>query len=216
MRLQLMVTLAMCFVISQSAVSEEVGVQSLSNGACWFDTTEEIKLVSFNDKTQLKTSRENLDSQISTLLNGVSAKANYNQDDILIHCGAYGASIVVKTHVNGAKTCAWLKIDKGLLAVRSLGGLEETKSESCDGYVWGELIIGLKDPKQVDELRRNFSESFIESVTAINNHVVKIMLKKTFHGKEASVMEELKKNMDLKYVELNFYQHPVGEFGIFR
>lgn len=213
MRLQLMIALAMCFVISQSAFSEEVGVQSLSNGACWFDTTEEIKFVSFNDRTQLKTTRESLDSQISTLLNGVRSKNFNNQDEMLFHCGGYGASLVVKTQVNGIKSCAWFKIDKGQLALRSVGGLEETKSEACDGYVWGELIIGLKDAKQADELRRSFSESFIESLTMINNHLVKVTLKKGLHGKEQSVIEELKKNIDLKYVELNFYQHPVGEFG---
>lgn len=211
MRLQLIITLAMCFVILERAYSEEVVVQSLSDGACWYEQGEVMKFTSFNDKTQLKSTRHELDAQVAKLL-GTSETAN----DWLIHCGGYGASFIVKTQVNGLKSCAWLKIDKGLLGLRSVGGLEESKSESCDGYVWGELIVGVRDQKQIDELQSESYSSFIQAITKINSTSLKITLHKTYFGKEQSVLEEIRKMIDLKYVELNFFQHPVGEIGSMR
>lgn len=174
-----------------------------------------IRLVSFNDKESLNADRSDLEIQISQLVNN-SKKGSTTIDELLVHCGGYGVSLIAKTKVNDLNACVWMKLEKGQVKVRSIGGLESTKSESCDGYKWNELIVGLKNSNQIDELQNEYFKSFIGSVTVISKNIVKITLRPEHMGSEEKIMSEIKKMIDVKYVELNFFQHPVGEAASLR
>lgn len=193
----------------QALAAEEVNVQTLSEGACWYEQGEYLKMASFNDRESIVISRDEIEFQVDSLLNRKKNKAITS--DLTFHCGGYGSSLVVKSELENKPICLWLKFTKGKLDIRSLGGLENTKSDLCDGYKWGELIIGIKSPEQKALLESESFRGMIKSVSVISGSTIKVTLTEAFHGKEQDAMNELKNQMSLRYVELNFFQHPVGE-----
>ncbi|MBY0413573.1 MAG: hypothetical protein K2Q18_05385 [Bdellovibrionales bacterium] len=213
MRTHIILGLSLCLFTSLNVMAEDLVVQSLSQGACWYDQGELLKIVSFNDRESLTIERENLDIVISELINPESLKNKSRRvaSDLSLHCGGYGASLVVKTEYQGLPACLWLKMDQGKLEVRSLGGLEDTKGDLCDGYKWGELIVGLKSLGQKDLLMGEELKSVVQSVSAVGGTTVKVTLKAQYRGRETEAMMELKKIVEMKYVEFNYYQHHVGE-----
>lgn len=205
--------LTLTFLTSTSlAIAEDANVQTLSEGACWYEQGEFLKVASFNDRESLFISRNDIEEQVFNLLNP-SKKKKALTNDLSLHCGGYGSSLVVKTEVDHKPACLWVKFVKGKLVMRSLGGLEATSAEgdTCDGYKWGELIIGVKTPDQKELLQSEHFASMIKSVSIISGTTLKVTLQPQFHGKEVLAMGELKRQMDLRYIELNLYQHPVGE-----
>lgn len=214
MHAKIILVFTFIMIINQApAFSEDIMVQSLSQGACWYESGELLKLTSFNDKETLLTSREEIDSSLDELLHS-KQKMKTRSTDLLLHCGGYGSSLIVKTKVNNRPACVWLKIDKGELKIRSVGGLENTKGDLCDGHKWGELIVGIKNSEQLVALQSENFRPLVKSVMMITNSTLKIVLNEEFIGKEYEAMTELKKQLDLKYVELNLYQHPVGESAV--
>ncbi len=197
-------------MIAGTVVAQEASVQSLSEGACWYEQGESVKIASFNDKESIHITRDEIEYQVEELLYG-KRRDKAITSDLTLHCGGYGSSLVVKSEFNTRPICLWLKLDKGKLQIRSIGGLEQTKNELCDGYKWGELIVGLKSMQQKSLLESEQFHSMIKSVSVISGTSVKVLLKDEHYGKEYVAMEVLKKQIDLKYVELNLYQHPVGE-----
>lgn len=203
-------TFIICLVFASNLLAEDTNVQSLSEGACWYEEGEFLKIASFNDRESLLSTRDEIESQVEDLF-GAQKRKKAKTSDLSLHCGGYGSSLVVKTEVNERPACLWLKLNKGKLEVRSLGGLETTKSGLCDGYKWGELIVGLKSLDQKSQLESGALRQMIKSITVVSGTTLKVLLKDEFHGKEEMVLEEFKKELPLRYVELNFYQHPVGE-----
>lgn len=196
-------------MIAGSVMAEDANVQSLSDGACWYEQGDSLRIASFNDKESILTTRDEIEYQVEELLYG-KKRDKALTSDLTLHCGGYGSSLVVKSEFNNRPVCLWLKLNKGKLQIRSMGGLEQTKNELCDGYKWGELVVGLKSIDQKQLLESEQFHSMIKSVSVISGTTMKVVLKDEFHGKEYAAMDELKKH-NLKYVELNFYQHPVGE-----
>lgn len=190
--------------------AQATNVQTLSEGACWYEHGEIIKIASFNDGESLLMNREDLNSEIENLLNGQKRNKSII-NDLTLHCGGYGSSLVVKTVIDSRPTCMWLKLNKGKLSLRSLGGLEDMKSELCDGHKWGELIVGVKSNDQKNLLESANFHSMIQSVNVISGTTLKVKLNPEYYGKEIFVIDELKKQMNLKYIELNLFQHPIGE-----
>lgn len=195
--------------IASSAFAEDTVVQSLSDGACWYQEGEIIKVSSFNDRESILLGRDEIEFQVDSLLNGKRNKAITS--DLTLHCGGYGSSLVIKSEVDTRPICLWVKFNKGKLEIRSLGGLENTKSDLCDGYKWGELIVGIKNPDQKALLESEQFHGMIKSVSVVSATTLKIILNESYIGREMQVMAELKKKISLRYIELNSFQHPVGE-----
>lgn len=203
-----MIALTLAF----SASAEDVTIQSLSQGACWVEESPEaLRIASFNDRESILTSRDDIEWQVEELVLGKKKKhAKALTSDLNLHCGGYGSSLVVKAEVNNQQVCLWLKLSKGKLEIRSMGGLEVSKDNLCDGYKWEELIVGVKSLAQKALLENNYKE-MIKSVSVVSGSTLKVILTPEFKGREIEAQDILKKAMDLKYVELNLYQHPVGE-----
>lgn len=194
------------------AYGEDLTVQSFSDGACWLEeneNTDSLKIASFNDKETLLINKEDMSIKVSELL-AIGSSSPIVLSERSFHCGAYGSSIVMKLDFKGSPACLWLKIKNGQLVVRSFGGLEPTKSQLCDGYIWGELIIGLKTSVQKNELISHFMHNTFISVADVSTNLIKVTLREEFFGKELEVLERIKKEIDVKYIELNTIQHPVG------
>lgn len=207
-----MLTMSLSLAFSNALMAEDTNVQTLSEGACWYEQGEFLKVASFNDRESLFISRDDIDYQVSELINS-SKKKRTLTNDLSLHCGGYGASLVVKTELDHKPVCMWMKFVKGKLIMRSLGGLEASSVEgdTCDGYKWGELIVGVKTPDQKVLLQSEHFVSMVKSVSTISGATLKVTLQPQFHGREVEAMGELKRQVDLRYIELNLYQHPVGE-----
>lgn len=182
--------------------ASETLVTSLSEGACWLEQSDSLKIVSFNDHQALTAPREGLEETIHELM----GKKTREDMDMMLHCGGQGASLVVKT----ADTCAWFKLSVGKLAIRSLGGIEHTKRGLCDGFKRGELIVGVESD---DEFQLINSHPAILSASKVTMKVYKVLLKKEYAGSELELIKEIKASSKfIRYVELNSFQHPVGEY----
>lgn len=207
-----MLSMLVSLVFSSVALTEDANVQTLSEGACWYEQGEFLKVASFNDRESLFISRDDIEYQVSELLKPSKQKRTLT-NDLSLHCGGYGSSIVVKTELDHKPVCLWVKFVKGKLIMRSLGGLEATSTDGdlCDGYKWGELIVGVKTLDQKVLLESDNFSSMVKSVSTISGTTLKVTLLPQFHGKEVEAMGELKRQMDLRYIELNLYQHPVGD-----
>lgn len=194
-----------------SVFAQETLVQTLSEGGCWFEQGEMLKIVSFNDHEVFQVPREGMEEGLSEFLFSQSQiKVHKAGIDLALHCAGHGASLVVK----GQNFCAWLSFKEGKLAVRSLGGREDTKAASglCDGYKWGELLVGLTIEDETLFTSGALSP-YISSFAKKSQRLYKIILKNQYSGKENELLKELKAlDRNIRYVELNQYQHPVGEF----
>jgi hypothetical protein len=192
--------------------AEEIVVETLSQGACWIEQGEFFRLASFNDKEMLISSKEILEQDIMSL---VGSKLNQNPSiqkeelDVSLHCGAVGASLVFKIKSNDIPICAWAKINKGRIELRSIGGLADEKNELCDGHELGELIVGVKSLEALEDPEVLY---YLKSKSIIAKNVFKIILKTEYIGKEVEVLKALNGLKKFRYVELSSIQHPVGEY----
>jgi hypothetical protein len=190
-------------LVSGIGYAEDTLVQTLSEGACWFEQGENLKIVSFNDHESFSISRESLDETVL----GVLDKTKREEMNYMLHCSGHGASLIVKSE----ESCAWIGFDKGQLSVKSNGANEDLKNNGlCDGYKRGELLIGLHVD---DESVMNSLNSYFTSYRKISAKLYLGILKKEFLGKEKTLLNELKRvEKNIRYVELNQFQHPVGEY----
>lgn len=183
--------------------AQETLVQTLSEGACWFEQGENLKIVSFNDHEAFSIPREALDETVLGLLE----KTKREELNYMLHCSGHGASLVVKSD----ESCAWIGLDKGQLTLKSHGGNEDVKSNGlCDGYKKGELLVGLHAD---DESVMQSLNSYFTSYSKVSAKLYRVNLKKEYVGKEQALLKELKNvEKNVRYVELNQFQHPVGEY----
>ena len=204
----------------QSKHPPEMEVGTLSEGSCWYENKDLLKVASFNDKSTYNGSRAQLESELEELISerlGKTEGLKIGEIDLALHCGGYGASLVAKVTTPVGPLCAWLKFEKGGLSFRSLGAVEEKDpTEFCDGYKWGEFIIGANSLEFIAELQSSKWEKMIKEVTLISNKVYKVLLVKEYAFKEQEVIDQLQENFNgknlIRYIEFNGHRHPVGEF----
>ena len=194
-------------------------IQSLSEGACWYEDNEEfLKLSSFNDKVNMQLSKEELSLKLNELLAAEKFKKvkRHNQFPTLIHCSGMGHSFITKAidEKTSDTSCVWFAIKEDEIMIRSIGGIEDEKSEFCDGYKWGEGLIGLTGDADINWIKeQDLFINYVESYVKVTSYLYKIKLKESFVGKEKTVLDDLKKLKGIKYSELNKFQHSVGEWA---
>jgi hypothetical protein len=205
-------------LIFLSAVShaEEIGVMGLSEGSCWYQEDEVLKIASFNDKESFVGRRDHVENEINDIVSKKLGKSMQKSDsELFLHCSSMGASLVAKVKFNETPLCVWTKFSKGKLSLRSLGGDTASFNKLCDGYTLGEVIVGLRD-KGTSFFDSQLFHSVAKSMTEISLGSYKLILKDEFFGRENEVLEMLKKSEDFKdeirYVELSEIMHPVGEY----
>jgi hypothetical protein len=209
-------------LLFQSLQAAELRVETLSEGSCWYENKEVIRITSYNDKTAYFGTLKQIESEFDVLIpqNIKKTENSKIQDfDLSLHCGGYGASLVAKFRVDGHLLCAWAKFDNGKLSLRSFGLMSETKkntNELCDGHKFSELIIGVQSEEFTNELQSVKWSSMIKEVIQVTDKVIKVVLVKEYELRENEVIEQLKENFGgqnlIRYIEFNDYRHPVGEY----
>ncbi len=208
---------------SNVSLADEVQVSSLQSGQCWFRLEgEELKLSSFKEKLALQLELSSIEE---VALNQVLKKEAIKEIDkdselkysllgISLQCSGNGVSFIVKNKVEEAAFCVWLKYDKESLVAQSVGHLEEQESTSvsCDGYVEKEVLVGLKSEGDEKLFEREGLLGQIKEVQKISKNLYRLHLVDSQKGKEEEFIKRLKESKEFKYVELNLFQHHVGEF----
>jgi hypothetical protein len=212
----------MCLGISVNLLADTDGIVELAQGSCWvYSDKEQVKLTSFNEAYAYQELRENIQTQISELLdkqhyffNSLTIK-NLN---LGIHCGGYGASIVAKIDSDQGSFCLWGKVSDKKISMRSFGVEAKVEGDLCHGYKWGELIIGSKTKDNdllLNELKSDQFKILITSIEQVTAKVYKIKLNQNYYLNEETIKNELLLKLSDKgvsFIEYNTYQHPVGEF----
>jgi hypothetical protein len=205
-------------------VYADIQVNGLSDGACWYEFKDTLKVVSFNDSGLYTGNRGQIESELEALvekafvLENVQLKMKTKNIDLMLHCGGYGVSLVAKLTSEGNSFCLWAKLEKGRLALRSLGVLNESSknpNELCDGYKWGEFLLGVQSAQVLDQLLLPQWTGMIKEIKLVSESVYKIVVKEEFEFREFEVIDQIQnhfgsKNL-IRYVEFNDYRHPVGE-----
>lgn len=208
------------FSLVPSAYSSDVSVGSLSDGSCWYEFKESLKVASFNDKTVFTANKAQIESQIESLI-AQSRSIDHqkiNEMDLALHCGGYGASLVARVTLDNSSVCVWTKFEKGKLTLRSIGAINELDktNDLCDGHKWGEFILGINDSSFIADLKSEKWAFAIKEVTRISDRAYKVSLVKDYTFREAEVANLLEENFTgknfIRYIEFNNYQHPVGDF----
>lgn len=202
--------------------ASDVQVGTLSEGACWYEFKETLRVASFNDKTSYSGNHAQINSEIANLVSTVIPKTERPKIldmDLALHCGGYGASLVAKITTETNTLCLWTKFDKGHLSLRSIGSITESgksASEICDGHKWGELIMGIESEEMMAEFQSTKWRSIIKEVVRVTDKVIKVVLVKEYEFREQEVIDQLEQSFGgknlIRYIEFNDYRHPIGEF----
>ena len=205
---------------SQSAQASDVLVQSLSDGACWYEVRDEfIKMSSFNDGAVLQFNKDDLSLKLGHTLSLMSDQKLkiLNTSPLILHCSGIGHSFITKVvdEKTSSNSCVWFLIKEDEVIIRSVGGIEDDKREFCDGHKMGEGLIGLSREGDINLIKEDgFFKNSIESFVKVSASLYKVKFSAKFLGKEKLVLDELKKIQGIRYTELNKFQHPVGEWAI--
>jgi hypothetical protein len=193
-----------------------VPVGTLSEGACWYENKESLRIASFNDKEAYSGTRAQIESELGKL---IGEHRNILEMNLSLHCGGYGSSLVAKLMTENYALCVWAKFDKGKLALRSIGGINEKQNlsgELCDGHKPGELIIGASSEQIATELQSQKWSSVIKSISLVSNKLYKVVLTKEYEFREQLVIDQFEENFAgknlIRYVEINGLHHPIGEY----
>lgn len=210
-------------IITRSALCADLQLNSLSDGSCWYEFKDSLKVVSFNDKSQYWASIIQIEAELETiieasLLRPVSFKIQ--NLELSLHCGAYGASLVTKITSEGVTFCAWSRFEKGKLSLRSLGVIADGRknmNEFCDGHKWGEFVMGIQSNEIMAQLQLPRWSSIIKEVKLVSDNVIKVVLVKDYEFKEQEVIDQIQANFSgknlIRYIEFNNYLHPIGEYS---
>lgn len=213
-KLLLMVALFSGFLNSTNG--EQLNIQSLNQGTCWFNEGEEsIKVASFNDGQNM-TLDNNYLAQILSLDLPVSFEGSYHSN---IFCSSHGASLVMNIRENNQRYCLWLKLGNSGPSIQSFGLADnDTK---CDGYDPGVLILSLSDDSVVNDefIRKLENREFgfaYESVTHVSDGIIKVKFSKEDFGKEMQFAEKFTELDAVRFAEKSFFYHPIGEWAVLK
>lgn len=193
-------------------------IGTLSEGACWYDSKDPLKIASFNDKTVYNGSRAQIEAEIETLLK----QNKISEMELALHCGGYGASLVARVQTENGLFCVWTRFEKGKLVPRSIGVITEKSAEGrlCDGHKSGEFILAVHSRDYIAELQGPKWSSVIKEVHQVSGTIYRVVLMKEYEMKEAEVAAQLEetfvgKNF-IRYIEFNEYHHPVGDYVLLK
>jgi hypothetical protein len=190
--------------------AEEIRVNSLGQGSCWYQGKGRLNLSSFNDNSASSMTY----GEISAALKAFVLVENPLIQTLHLHCGAYGFSLVTRIKSDSGNLCLWATIINGKWKMRSLGGISEQQkndSKLCDGFKQGELLVALKNRDYLDQIRGEKWSSVIKEITPVAFDIYKIKLMEEYFSREEEVARMFQENFGIS-VEFNQYQHGVGEY----
>ncbi len=208
----------LCGIVQNNIYAQSESIIEMSSGACWLSfSKDQFKLASFNDKSAINKSYDQISSDaLDFILNQKFFAADIEVKNMAmgVHCGGYGTSLVFKIDTNNGDYCFWSKLNNGKLELRSFGVVSGNR-EFCTGRKLGEVLVGVSDRDVVDQLKSDLYKKYITSVEVISKSTVKLIVNQSYFLKEDEVIEKLKIDFSkdqIRYFEFNEFRHPVGEY----
>lgn len=190
--------------------AEELTVNSLGRGSCWYQDKGILKLSSFNDRETVSLSYEDITASLLSLIP--------NEDKELLtlhlHCGSQGASFIARVKSESGSLCLWAMLDHGKFKTRTLGGTLDPRigePKLCDGFKQGELLVVLKKRDYFDQLKGEKWNSVIKEVIPVAFNFYKLKLMPDYFLRELEVATMLQESFGVP-VEYNQFQHGIGEY----
>lgn len=221
MNLKKIVVSIILSTVTSLVMADDGQFNSMANGACMISISKDgNKFVGFNDRWSLSATEEQLKSGLQDTLNKLYFKNNERIEfgSLGFHCGGYGTSFVAKIEVANNEYCVWFRPNGKSFDLRSIGSTT-TKERSngqdfCHGRKVGELIIGLNDESLINTFRDDEVGKYFFEISKIADKTYKIVLSNEYNFKEEDVAKVLneKYGKQIRYLEFNEYQHPIGDF----
>ncbi len=186
-------------------------VTSLNNGSCWIQKSGQgHKMATFGNSQSLYFGEQEK-NKILDLLDSDTAFWNFQ-------CSATGGRIVVTME----KYCAWLIVDMNKISLVSYGRKEfagNASNRPCDGIQPGSLLfkfVGTYKETQSWISSVSGIEDYVESVNQLSKNYYQLIINKEYRFQEPEIRAELElkflKEERAKYIELDYFLHPIGEF----
>lgn len=190
--------------------AEELSVNSLGRGSCWYQDKGILKLSSFNDRESVSLSYEDITASLLNLI------PNENKEllTLHLHCGSHGASLIARIKSDSGSLCLWAMLDRGKIKTRTLGGtfdVQKGESKLCDGFKQGELLVVVKKEDYLDQFKSEKWTSVIKEVIPVAFNFYKLKLMPDYFLREEEVARMLQESFGMS-VEFNQFQHGIGEY----
>ena len=205
------------WLFSSALVAQNITVQTLSNGACWLEKSENgAKVANFNQGNsftvggmEIGDSVEKIEQQFKQLY-GIDYRPEKLQ--VFLHCGTYGASVVFR-FIGKQNLCIWNSVQNGELKIGPLFAAHRGHNGFCDGIVPGMFLVKVKDATLFNqEIETTFWKERIAKVEILSGDIFKVYLHKQFHFQEDELYKQMEHLSSLSFVDFNGMNHPVGEF----
>ena len=218
MKTKLYALVLFSFFYQSSLWAQAESIVEMSSGACWLNVSkDQFKLASFNDKSAINKSYDQINTEALEFISGqnfIARDTEIKNMAMGVHCGGYGTSLVFKIDTNNGDYCFWSKLNNGKLELRSFGVVSSNR-ELCTGRKLGEILVGVSDREVIDQLNSDLYKIYISKVEVVSKSKVKLTFVEAYFLKEEEVIEKLKIDFtkdQIRYFEFNEYRHPVGEY----
>jgi len=197
-------------------------IERLANDSCWleYDDMGVVKIASFNEKKSFnlvpmaigelitKTSEEFFKETGSHLNTNVEIER-------YIHCGDYGAKVVLNIPQDDFGVCVWATVVDDVTTKIDHIGITDNRPGTCYGFVVGSMVGKVSEGVGSDFFDRLKAEkSAVETANFIIDGMryVKVTLKKEYSLNLNEIMSELKEMPEFELIERESYTQGIGEF----
>lgn len=201
-----------CLLLSHLIFAEEIG--SLNQGACWIsETSDSLKVASFNESKSYSIQRESLDSLVPILKErGISSQDIISMTSFS-HCSSMGMRHVFKINLDaGVSYCLWTKFESQEFKKVDFDLAEADYNGLCDGIVSNKLLVSPAKDKNISDLILIF-ESLGAQVVASSNIArdVYAIEFKTKSNEVIKLYQNTQKNKSFRFVDFVTRQRPIGD-----
>lgn len=220
-------TLLLSLSMVQLSFAQEVVVQSLNNDSCWVGPMEQglMKMVNFSSQTQGLLNEETFDlfeDHVLSVLSTHGVDREQAKSEFLIHCNSEGLFLVHNLDLNDRRVCTWAQVDGVELTLARMGVEPVAHHGPCGGAVFAQALVTLERGVELSELMLALGhlEEKYELSSIHAQEIIKGVYRLEF-GPEvityeekvfAALESELKQKNLVRALELNYYQHEIGDF----
>lgn len=222
--LSLILILIFSFLKPLKSMGQDEGpINSFSQGSCWYQVGKNgVRFASFNEKKSFQITSHHMDlisSEIERVIQKYDLTVKDRDVEVYLHCGGSGHAVVFNFIGESQNLCAWSQIySDDQIRLAHVGYLPGNKKGFCDGMKPGVLIVGLKpgfdEKSDISLFKEGIFQEYVKEVRIINKTTVALTLYDEFAFNQDKIISYFKENLpeDVKYIEADYYYHPVGEY----
>lgn len=193
-------------------------VQTLGQESCWYAQTDygDFKVASFNNGDAFTLSYFQLE-EIENRANRELSKQELGQPlhfETFLQCSAFGSALILNLKYEMMDLCVWAKVKNNQVEIISVGQSEN--AGFCHGINYRQIVLTVTDTDlAVAELKNSTYSQYINRYEKMGSNYLIIYLEKESYHLTTKIVQEIngeEKFEWLKKVDLDYYNHPIGEF----